>query len=106
MFLTGQTEIEKAVAKLNEGIASLPPDSCMDLLVLPIYAALPPELQVRTRTNSCALGVPFSTVAIQASCACLARLVVCAGTARLIGLPSLHVGPPTSQQLQVPWTDC
>ncbi len=68
MFLTGQAEIEKAVAKLNEGIASLPPDSCMDLLVLPIYAALPPELQVRTtnvaRTNSCALGVPFGTVAI------------------------------------------
>ncbi len=46
MFLPGQDDINKAVKMLNEGIAALPPDSCMDLLVLPIYAALPPDLQV------------------------------------------------------------
>lgn len=61
MFLTGQAEIEKAVAKLNEEVAALPSDACMDLLVLPIYAAMPPELQVRwlvrkpfiSRSSSC-----------------------------------------------------
>ncbi len=46
MFLPGQDDINKAVKMLNEGVAALPPDSCMDLLVLPIYAALPPDLQV------------------------------------------------------------
>jgi hypothetical protein len=46
MFLTGQSEIEKACHKINEAVAALPPGSCQDLLVLPIYAALPPELQV------------------------------------------------------------
>lgn len=46
MFLTGQSEIEKACHKINEAVAALPPSSCQDLLVLPIYAALPPELQV------------------------------------------------------------
>lgn len=46
MFLTGQGEIEKACAKLNEAVTALPPGSCRDLLVLPIYAAMPPEMQV------------------------------------------------------------
>jgi HrpA-like RNA helicase len=46
MFLTGQSEIEKACNKINEAVAALPLDSCQDLLVLPIYAAMPPELQV------------------------------------------------------------
>ncbi len=49
MFLPGQDDIQKAVKMLNEGVASLPADSCMDLLVLPIYAALPPDLQVLPR---------------------------------------------------------
>jgi hypothetical protein len=51
MFLTGQSEIEKACHKINEAVAALPPDSCQDLLVLPIYAAMPPELQVGHRVN-------------------------------------------------------
>lgn len=48
MFLPGQDDINKAVKMLNEGVAALPADSCMDLLVLPIYAALPPDLQVQS----------------------------------------------------------
>lgn len=47
MFLTGQDEISKAVTALQAGVAELPAGACMDLMVLPIYAALPPELQVR-----------------------------------------------------------
>lgn len=46
MFLTGQDEISKAVAALQAGVAELPAGACMDLMILPIYAALPPELQV------------------------------------------------------------
>lgn len=46
MFLTGQAEIDRAVRALNDAVRALPPDSCSDLLVLPIYAALPPEMQV------------------------------------------------------------
>ena len=49
MFLPGQDDIHKAVKMLNEGVANLPADSCLDLLVLPIYAALPPDLQVLPR---------------------------------------------------------
>ena len=52
MFLPGQDDIHKAVKMLNEGVASLPADSCMDLLVLPIYAALPPDLQVLHRRTA------------------------------------------------------
>lgn len=47
VFLTGQQEIEKACRKLNEMVCSLPAGSCGDLVVLPVYAALPPELQAR-----------------------------------------------------------
>lgn len=47
MFLTGQAEIDKAVAKLNNAVSTLPEGSAGDLLVLPLYAALPPELQLR-----------------------------------------------------------
>jgi ATP-dependent RNA helicase DHX8/PRP22 len=47
VFLTGQAEIDKAVAKLNAAVCSLPEGSAGDLLVLPLYAALPPELQLR-----------------------------------------------------------
>jgi hypothetical protein len=46
LFLTGQAEIDKAVRQLNEAVRSLPPSTCGDLIVLPIYAALPPEMQV------------------------------------------------------------
>ena len=53
MFLPGQDDINKAVVMLNEGVAALPADSCMDLLVLPIYAALPPDLQVQLGELCC-----------------------------------------------------
>ena len=47
MFLTGQGEIERAVRALNDAVRALPPESCGDLMVLPLYAALPPEMQSR-----------------------------------------------------------
>lgn len=47
VFLTGQAEIDKAVARLNAAVCALPEGSAGDLLVLPLYAALPPELQLR-----------------------------------------------------------
>lgn len=47
MFLTGQDEIRTAVAALQAGVAAMAEGACMDLIVLPIYAALPPEMQVR-----------------------------------------------------------
>ncbi|KAI7837808.1 hypothetical protein COHA_008436 [Chlorella ohadii] len=47
VFLTGQAEIDKAVKQLNDAVRSLPSEACGDLLVLPIYAALPPEMQAR-----------------------------------------------------------
>ncbi len=43
----GQAEIDKAVARVNQEICSLPEGSCGELLVLPLYASLPPELQLR-----------------------------------------------------------
>jgi ATP-dependent RNA helicase DHX8/PRP22 len=47
VFLTGQAEIEKAVAAINAAVCALPEGSAEDLLVLPLYASLPPELQLR-----------------------------------------------------------
>ncbi|DBA88218.1 TPA: hypothetical protein ACH3X1_016577 [Trebouxia sp. C0004] len=47
IFLTGQAEIDKAVKMLHEEVGSQPEGTCGDMLVLPIYAALPPELQAR-----------------------------------------------------------
>ena len=37
---------EQAVNMLHEEVGSQPEGTCGDMLVLPIYAALPPELQV------------------------------------------------------------
>ncbi|KAI8466158.1 MAG: DEAH-box nuclear pre-mRNA splicing factor [Monoraphidium minutum] len=47
VFLTGQAEIEKAVAAINAAVCALPAGSAADLLVLPLYASLPPEMQLR-----------------------------------------------------------
>lgn len=38
----------QAVHMLHEEVGSLSEGSCGDMLVLPIYAALPPELQARS----------------------------------------------------------
>lgn len=58
VFLTGQAEIEKAIARINEGVASQPEGSCGPLLALPLYAALPPEMQARAHVEMC--GYCFS----------------------------------------------
>ncbi|PRW45383.1 ATP-dependent RNA helicase dhx8 isoform A [Chlorella sorokiniana] len=48
VFLTGQEEIEACERLISERGAALPPDPDRSaLLVLPIYAALPPEQQLR-----------------------------------------------------------
>ena len=48
VFLTGQEEIEACERLISERGAALPPDPDRPaLLVLPIYAALPPEQQLR-----------------------------------------------------------
>ncbi len=52
MFLTGQAEIDRAVARLHTEVAALPAGSACELLALPLYAALPPELQLRVFTPS------------------------------------------------------
>ncbi len=49
LFLTGQAEVDRAVAKVSDAVACMPAGSCGDLVALPLYAALPPELQVRGR---------------------------------------------------------
>ncbi|KAL6782327.1 hypothetical protein ACKKBG_A06370 [Auxenochlorella protothecoides x Auxenochlorella symbiontica] len=48
VFLTGQDEIEACERLLTDRAASLPPDPArLSLCVLPLYAALPPEAQLR-----------------------------------------------------------
>jgi ATP-dependent RNA helicase DHX8/PRP22 len=47
VFLTGQAEIERAVRALVDAVRALPPGAAPDLQVLPLYAALPPEMQAR-----------------------------------------------------------
>ncbi|KAL6757999.1 DEAH-box nuclear pre-mRNA splicing factor [Haematococcus lacustris] len=46
-FLTGQAEIDKAVKQLHEAVAGLAEGEAGPLLVLPLYASLPPDMQVR-----------------------------------------------------------
>jgi hypothetical protein len=59
VFLTGQAEIDKAVKQLNDAVRSLPREACGDLLVRPIYAALPPEMQV---SASLLHGIQFAAL--------------------------------------------
>lgn len=47
VFMPGQEEIERLVAKLNDAVASLSEEECPDAQILPLYAALPPEMQAR-----------------------------------------------------------
>ena len=44
--LTAERCAVQAVKQLNEAVAALPEGACDDLLVLPIYSALPLEMQV------------------------------------------------------------
>ena len=47
LFLTGKEEIERMCRRLNERVREMPEDECPDMQVLPLYAALSPELQAR-----------------------------------------------------------
>ena len=48
---------EQAVKQLTEAVASMPADACSDLLILPLYAAMPLELQVRRTLHSLSLHI-------------------------------------------------
>ncbi len=73
VFLTGQAEIEKALAKLEQGVASLDAGSCAPLLLLPLYASLPPEMQVRTRCRCARCARAYHLLARDGSTRCEAR---------------------------------
>lgn len=45
IFMTGQDDIEKLVAKLEERVLSLEEGSCIDAIILPLHGSLPPEKQ-------------------------------------------------------------
>eukprot|EP00850_Spirogloea_muscicola_P002320 SM000009S23449 [mRNA] locus=s9:45710:49660:- [translate_table: standard] len=47
LFMTGQDEIEKTIKKVQDKISSLQEGECMDALILPLHASLPPEFQAR-----------------------------------------------------------
>jgi len=47
LFLTGADEIERAVSELNARVVAAPADECGDIQCLPLYAALPPDMQAR-----------------------------------------------------------
>ncbi|XP_073021515.1 probable pre-mRNA-splicing factor ATP-dependent RNA helicase DEAH4 isoform X1 [Primulina eburnea] len=55
IFMTGQDDIEKMVAKLEERIQTLEEGTCMDAMVLPLHGSLPPELQVFLASNFVAM---------------------------------------------------
>ena len=42
----------QAVKQLTEEVAAMPEGACPDLLILPLYAAMPLELQVRLAQDS------------------------------------------------------
>ncbi|CAA7043469.1 unnamed protein product [Microthlaspi erraticum] len=47
IFMTGQDDIEKLVAKLEDKVRSIAEGSCMDAIIYPLHGSLPPEMQVR-----------------------------------------------------------
>jgi hypothetical protein len=81
VFLTGQEEIDSLVRLLDERATALPEGGFggQGLLVLPIYAALPPEQQIKVRVNAdcccqcTAVGVAcrWSAAAPRELCCCL-----------------------------------
>lgn len=46
-FLTGQEEIDRACRRIEETVSAMRGGECQDVQVLPLYAALPPEMQSR-----------------------------------------------------------
>lgn len=46
-FLTGQEEIKRACRRIEDMVSSMRQGECRDVQILPLYAALPPEMQSR-----------------------------------------------------------
>ena len=70
LFLTGQAEIDKAVEELTRAIQSLDTSEAGPLLILPLYAALPPEMQARifapstSRTRRCIVSTNVAETSV------------------------------------------
>lgn len=47
VFLPGQAEIERVCKTLDNCISSMSSEECSPLIIIPLYAALPPEMQAR-----------------------------------------------------------
>ena len=104
VFLTGQEEIEACERLITERGAALPPDPARPaLLVLPIYAALPPEQQLRVFApappNTRKVRPAGQGRSLPCCCSVLFRAAVCPGSAhacmqlkRLAG--SVYSTPP------------
>ena len=89
LFLTGQAEVDRAVAKVSDAVASMPAGSCGDLVALPLYAALPPEMQARSKIYNIILVIFFEFLhsegppRVQRACLfCMSEdlLIACAST--------------------------
>jgi len=71
-------EIDKAVAKLNEAVCGLPEGGAGPLLVLPLYASLPPDMQLRifrppppgVRRCIVATNVAETSITVDGACCC------------------------------------
>jgi hypothetical protein len=64
----------QAVKQLEEQVASLPQGACADLLILPLYAAMPLELQV-TALLSSSSSSPLLSMLHDACTPCTAPLL-------------------------------
>lgn len=49
-WLCSQDEIDKAQKMLEERVKTMEEGSCLDVIILPLYASLPPELQACDNT--------------------------------------------------------
>lgn len=49
-WLCSQDEIDKAQKMLEERVKMMEEGSCLDVIILPLYASLPPELQACDNT--------------------------------------------------------
>ena len=83
VFLTGQAEIDAAIAQLQTAMRDLPPDSCKDLLLLPLYSALPLDMQVNNSCVCCSsevlLGLQYPLPLLEMPHCCCSVTVACHG---------------------------
>ena len=54
------------ITQLNKAISTLPEDTCGPLMILPLYAALPPEMQVSALLRTVHVSALLRTVQVSA----------------------------------------